>query len=83
MKAKLILAAGLVALAVPALAQNAPSGTSAGGPGRMGYPGQIGGGVPGSQPNVVEQRMIERKAATPAPQPARSARKATKKKNAM
>ena len=80
MKLRLIFAAGLMALAAPAFAQNAPSGTSAGGPGRVGYPGQIGGGVPGSQPNVVEQRMTERKAATAAPNAARTVKKARKKK---
>jgi hypothetical protein len=76
MKRALIVAAALTAFSLPVLAQSSPSGTSAGGPARVGPPGQIGGGVPGTQPNVVEQRMSERKAATPA-------RKAKKKKKAM
>ena len=61
MKKALIFAAALSALSLPALAQSTPSGTSAGGPGRVGIPGQIGGGVPGSKPNVVEQRMMPKK----------------------
>lgn len=61
MKKALIIAAALSVLSLPALAQSTPSGTSAGGPGRVGIPGQIGGGVPGSQPNVVERRMKPKK----------------------
>ena len=75
MKRVLIVAAALSAFSLPVLAQGSASGTSAGGPARVGPPGQIGGGVPGSQPNVVEQRMTERKAATPA----RKARRGKKK----
>lgn len=81
MKRILIIAAAAAALALPAFAQSSSSGTSAGGPARVGPPGQIGGGVPGSQPNVVEQRMTERNAATPAPAMKRSAKR--KKKKAM
>ncbi|NNM71947.1 hypothetical protein [Enterovirga aerilata] len=80
MKRVVIAAAVLAAVSGPVLAQSRASGTSAGGPARVGPPGQIGGGVPGTQPNVVEQRMIERKAATPAP---RTARKAKKSRKAM
>ena len=61
MKKALIIAAALGALSLPALAQQTPSGTSAGGPGRVGNPGQIGGGVPGSQPNMVERRTMPKK----------------------
>lgn len=61
MKKALIIAAALGALSLPALAQQTPSGTTAGGPARVGAPGQIGGGVPGSQPNVVERRMMPKK----------------------
>ncbi|MDB5510782.1 MAG: hypothetical protein JWR08_265 [Enterovirga sp.] len=52
-----MIAAAIGVFAVPAAAQQTPGGTSAGGPARVGIPGQIGGGVPGTQPNVVEQRM--------------------------
>ena len=65
MKSVLVIAAAFAALSLPALAQQTPTGTNAGGPARVGNPGQIGGGVPGTQPNVVEQRMTERKAARP------------------
>ncbi len=65
MRSLIVVAAALAVLTVPALAQQTPSGTSAGGPARVGNPGQIGGGVPGTQPNVVEQRMTARKAARP------------------
>ena len=75
MKRVLIVAAALSAFSLPVLAQGNASGTSVGGPARVGPPGQIGGGVPGSQPNVVEQRMTEGKAATPA----RKARRGKKK----
>lgn len=61
MKKALIIAAALGALTLPAFGQSTPSGTSAGGPARMGPPGAIGGGVPGTQPNVVEQRMTTKK----------------------
>jgi hypothetical protein len=81
MKRALIVAAALTAFSLPVLAQGSASGTSAGGPARVGPPGQIGGGVPGTQPNVVEQRMTERKAATPARTVSRKAKK--KKKKAM
>ena len=65
MRSVLVIAAAFAAFSLPALAQQTPSGTSAGGPARVGAPGQIGGGVPGTQPNVVEQRMTARKAARP------------------
>jgi hypothetical protein len=65
MKSVLVIAAAFAALSLPALAQQSPTGTNAGGPARVGNPGQIGGGVPGTQPNVVEQRMTERKATRP------------------
>lgn len=61
MKKALFLAAALGALSLPALAQQTPSGTTSGGPGRVGIPGQIGGGVPGSQPNMVERRTMPKK----------------------
>ena len=61
MKRALIIAAALGALTLPAFGQATPSGTSAGGPGRVGPPGAIGGGVPGSKPNVVEQRLSSKK----------------------
>ena len=62
MKRALIIAAALGALTLPAFGQATPSGTSAGGPARQGPPRAIGGGVPGTQPNVVEQRMGPKKA---------------------
>jgi hypothetical protein len=80
MKRVFVAAAAFCALSLPAMAQGSASGTSAGGPARVGPPGQIGGGVPGTQPNVLEQRMIARKAATPAPKAARTARAGRKKK---
>ena len=52
MKKILFAAAAVSLLSLPALAQSTPSGTSAGGPARVGTPGQVGGGVPGSQPNM-------------------------------
>lgn len=61
MKKALFLAAALGALTFPALAQQSPSGTRSGGPAAVGNPGQIGGGVPGTQPNVVERRMMMKK----------------------
>lgn len=72
-RSMLMIAAAIGVLAVPAVAQQSPSGTSAGGPARVGIPGQIGGGVPGSQPNVVEQRMTGKATAK------RTSRKKTKK----
>ena len=62
MKKMLIIAAAMGALSLPALAQQSPTGTNAGGPARVGNPGQIGGGVPGTQPNMVERRMMPKKA---------------------
>lgn len=61
MKRALLIAAAVGALTLPAFGQSTPSGTSAGGPARVGPPGQIGGGVPGTQPNVVERRMMPKK----------------------
>ena len=73
----------LCILSHPAAAQSTPGGTSAGGPARVGIPGQIGGGVPGSQPNVVEQRLQEKKAAMEASKEARKTRKKSTRKKAM
>lgn len=56
MKKAMLFAAALGLLSVPAFAQQSPTGQSAGGPARVGSPGQIGGGVPGSRPGVVGQR---------------------------
>lgn len=75
MNKALIIAAALGAMSLPAFAQSTPSGNSAGGPARVGPPGQIGGGVPGSSPNVVEQRMMPKKAMT--------SKKKMRKKKAM
>lgn len=61
MKKALILAAALGALALPALAQQSPGGTTAGGPARVGQPGEIGGGVPGTRPGMAERRMSSKK----------------------
>ena len=61
MKKALILAAALGALSLPALAQQSPGGTTAGGPARVGQPGEIGGGVPGTRPGTVERRMTSKK----------------------
>lgn len=52
MKKTLLIAAALSALSLPVFAQSTPSGTSAGGPARVGQPGEIGGGVPGTKPGV-------------------------------
>lgn len=48
----MVIAAMLGILTVPALAQTTGTGTSAGGPARVGIPGQVGGGVPGARPNI-------------------------------
>ena len=82
MKSLLIAGLALAALSLPAHAQGRAGGTSAGGPARVGSPGQIGGGVPGSQPNVLEQRIMERKAAMTAADaaPAPKAKRPRKRK---
>jgi hypothetical protein len=64
MKKTLLIAAALGALAMPALAQQSPTGTNAGGPGRVGIPGQIGGGVPGQTQNVAPGETQARAATT-------------------
>ena len=57
MKKALIIAAALSALSLPALAQGLqPSGTRAGGPGQVGAPGELGGGVPGAKPKMMMRR---------------------------
>ena len=61
MKKALILAVALGALSLPALAQQTPNGNSAGGPARVGEPGQIGGGAPGSKPGAMETTMKKKK----------------------
>lgn len=61
MKKAYVIAAALGLLALPALAQQTPTGQSAGGPGRAGIPGQVGGGVPGTQPNMGAPRRMGRK----------------------
>lgn len=74
MKKALFLAAALGVLSLPAFSQGSQmgAGTSSGGPGRMGIPGQVDGGVPGQRPNVgprmsrskmtMQRRMMRRKA---------------------
>jgi hypothetical protein len=52
MKKAFLIAVALGALSLPALAQQSPTGQSSGGPARVGVPGQTGGGVPGTTPNV-------------------------------
>ena len=75
----LIVAAALGVLSLPAFAQQAPgTGTNSGGPGRVGIPGQIGGGVPGSQPNITTQRENMTPAAAARPRTAKP-RKAKRK----
>ena len=61
MKKVLFAAAALTILSLPALAQQTPNGNSAGGPARVGEPGQVGGGVPGTMPSMTERRMMMRK----------------------
>jgi hypothetical protein len=63
MKRTLLLAAALGALALPAFAQQSPTGQSAGGPARVGNPGEIGGGVPGTRPGVVGSQAEPMRAA--------------------
>ena len=63
MKKVLFAAVALSVLSLPALAQQTPNGNSAGGPARVGEPGQVGGGVPGTKPNMGERRMMARKMA--------------------
>jgi hypothetical protein len=75
MKRTLLLAAALGALAMPAFAQQSPSGTSAGGPARVGNPGEIGGGVPGTRPGVVGAQAEPMRAA-----PVRKAKRKRSKK---
>jgi hypothetical protein len=53
MKKTILIAAAVTLLAVPALAQQSPTGQTSGGPARQGIPGQTGGGVPGTQPNLT------------------------------
>lgn len=62
MKKTLLIAAALAALSLPALAQQSPTGNSAGGPARVGNPGEIGGGVPGTRPSIspMERRTTKR-----------------------
>ena len=51
-KMTLLAAAMFAAIALPALAQQSPTGQSSGGPARVGNPGEVGGGVPGTRPGV-------------------------------
>lgn len=60
MKKALFVAAALAALTFPALAQQSATGQSSGGPGRVGTPGQIGGGVPGARPGMMARPRMMR-----------------------
>lgn len=62
MKRAILIAAALGWLAMPAFAQSAPTGQTAGGPARVGIPGQVGGGVPGTRPGtaMVPRRVMRR-----------------------
>ncbi len=60
MKKALLFAAVFGALSIPALAQQSPTGTSAGGPARVGTPGQVDGGVPGTRPAAMGSRRMAR-----------------------
>lgn len=60
MKKVLFAAAALTILSLPAFAQQTPNGNSAGGPGRVGQPGQVGGGVPGTRPSMMPKRTMAR-----------------------
>lgn len=53
MKKAMVIAAMFGLLTVPALAQSSTAnGTTPGGPARVGIPGQVGGGVPGTRPSM-------------------------------
>jgi hypothetical protein len=60
MKKALLIAAGLALLSIPALAQQSPTGQSAGGPARVGNPGEVGGGVPGTMPNKPMKKKMKK-----------------------
>ncbi len=60
MKKAMLFAAALGMLSLPALAQQSATGQSSGGPARVGTPGQVGGGVPGTRPGLVAQRRMMR-----------------------
>ena len=57
MKKALLFAGALALFGAPAFAQQSPTGQSSGGPARVGIPGQVDGGVPGSRPGMAAQRM--------------------------
>lgn len=77
MKKTLLIAAALSVLSLPVFAQSTPSGTSAGGPARVGQPGEIGGGVPGTKPGVSP---VGREMTRPAMRRPMMKRKAMKRK---
>lgn len=60
MKKAMLIAAAIGLLSVPALAQQSPTGQSSGGPARVGTPGQVSGGVPGTRPGMMMQRRMMR-----------------------
>lgn len=60
MKKVLIAAAALSLLSLPALAQQTPNGSSAGGPARMGAPGQVDT-MPMAKKPMMKKRMMKKK----------------------